>query len=102
VEIKNVHLMRQPRLAEFPDCVTQRGAKHLHELADAVATGARAVMLFVIQIGSASQFALARDIDPTYAAAFERAREAGVEAIAYRCVLGHQAIGVAQAVPIVR
>lgn len=102
VEIKNVHLMRQPRLAEFPDCVTQRGAKHLRELADAVATGARAVMLFVIQIGSASQFALARDIDPTYAAAFERALQAGVEAIAYRCVLGREAIGVAQAVPIVR
>jgi sugar fermentation stimulation protein A len=39
VEIKNVHLMRAPGLAEFPDSVTKRGAKHLQELADMVAAG---------------------------------------------------------------
>src|SRR6266481_5332510 len=44
VEIKNVHLMRQPQLAEFPDAVTKRGSKHLGELSDMVAAGARAVM----------------------------------------------------------
>ena len=71
VEIKNVHLMRRPGLAEFPDAVTKRGAKHLHELADMVAAGARAVMLFLVQIGSAERFALARDIDPAYGRAFD-------------------------------
>ena len=85
VEIKNVHMMRKPALAEFPDAVTKRGAKHLAELSDMVAAGARAVMLYLVQIGSAEQFALARDIDPGYAAAFDAARAAGVEAIAYRC-----------------
>src|SRR5256886_7528254 len=53
VEIKNVHLMREPGLAEFPDAVTKRGAKHLAELGAMAAAGARAVMLFLIQIGSA-------------------------------------------------
>src|SRR5437016_2173244 len=73
VEIKNVHLMRRPGLAEFPDAVTKRGAKHLVELSDMAAAGARAVMLFLIQIGSARRFKLARDIDAAYGAAFDAA-----------------------------
>src|ERR1700738_3153620 len=52
LEIKNVHLMRAPGLAEFPAAVTKRGAKHLTELGAMVATGNRAVMLFIIQIAS--------------------------------------------------
>jgi sugar fermentation stimulation protein A len=100
VEVKNVHLMRRAGLAEFPDSVTARGAKHLDELAAVAAAGARAVMLFLIQIGSAARFALARDIDPAYGAAFDRARAAGVEAVAYRCVIEHQAITLAGPVPI--
>jgi sugar fermentation stimulation protein A len=101
VEVKNVHLMRRAGLAEFPDSVTVRGAKHLDELAAAATAGARAVMLFLIQIGSATRFALARDIDPAYGAAFDRARAAGVEAFAYRCVIAHKAIALAGPVPIV-
>ena len=69
VEIKNVHLMRQPGLAEFPDAKTERGAKHLDELGNLVEAGCRAVMLYLIQIGSATRFALASDIDPKYGTA---------------------------------
>jgi sugar fermentation stimulation protein A len=101
VEVKNVHLMRQPGLAEFPDSVTARGAKHLDELANATAAGARAIMLFVIQIGSAQRFSLARDIDPRYGTAFDRARAAGVEALAWRCSLAREGIEVTAPVPIV-
>src|SRR5438876_8292194 len=39
LQIKNVHLMRRAALAEFPDCVTARGAKHLDELAGMAAAG---------------------------------------------------------------
>ena len=101
VEIKNVHLMRRAGLAEFPDAVTKRGAKHLGELADMVAQGHRAVMLFLIQIGSARHFALARDIDPAYGRAFDAARAAGVEAIAYRCGISCDGIEVVEPVSIV-
>lgn len=66
VEVKNVHLMRTRDLAEFPDSVTARGARHLEELAAMVALGARAVLLFVVQIGSSQRVAVARDVDPTY------------------------------------
>jgi sugar fermentation stimulation protein A len=100
VEIKNVHLMRQPALAEFPDAVTKRGAKHLGELSDMVAAGARAVMLYLIQIGSARAFRLARDIDPAYGSAFDTARAAGVEAIAYRCGISREGIEVVEPVSI--
>lgn len=100
LEVKNVHLMRRQGLAEFPDAVTARGAKHLDELAAVVAAGGRAVMLFLIQIGSAERFALARDIDPAYGRAFDRARAAGVEALAYRCALDCVGISVAGPVPI--
>jgi sugar fermentation stimulation protein A len=101
VEIKNVHLMREAGLAEFPDCVTARGAKHLDELAAVAAGGARAVMLFVIQIGSARRFALARDIDPAYGAAFDRARAAGVEAAAWKCAISRAGIAVKEPVAMV-
>jgi sugar fermentation stimulation protein A len=101
LEIKNVHLMRKPRLAEFPDSVTARGARHLDELAAAVAGGARAMMLFVIQIPSADRLTIAGDIDPTYAAAFARARARGVEMLAWRCNVSVEGIEIAAPVPIV-
>ncbi len=101
VEVKNVHLMREPRRAEFPDAVTARGARHLDELAAMVAAGHRAVMLYLIQIGSAERFALARDIDRRYGEAFDRARAAGVEALAYRCTISAEGIALDRAVPIV-
>jgi sugar fermentation stimulation protein A len=101
VEVKNVHLMRRPGLAEFPDAVTKRGARHLAELSDMAAAGARAVMLFLVQIGSAERFTLARDIDPAYGAAFDTARAAGVEAIGYRCGITCEGIEVTDAVTIV-
>jgi sugar fermentation stimulation protein A len=100
VEVKNVHLMRARGLAEFPDSVTARGARHLDELAAMATQGCRAVMVFLVQIGSADRLALARDIDPAYGAAFNRARAAGVEAFAYRCVLSVEGISVAGAVPV--
>jgi sugar fermentation stimulation protein A len=100
VEVKNVHLMRAKGLAEFPDAVTARGAKHLDELSAMVAQGSRAVMVFLVQIGSAERLALARDIDPHYGAAFDRAQKAGVETIAYRCTISEMEITVAGAVPV--
>ncbi|HEV3373861.1 MAG TPA: DNA/RNA nuclease SfsA [Xanthobacteraceae bacterium] len=101
LEIKNVHLMRQKGLAEFPDAVTRRGAKHLVELADMAAAGARAIMLFLVQIGSAERFAVARDIDRDYGAQFDRARAQGVEALAHRCRLTRAGIEVAEPIAIV-
>ena len=92
VEVKNVHLMREPGLAEFPDSVTKRGAKHLDEMAAMVTQGHRAVMLYCVQRDDCDRLTLAGDLDPGYAQAFTRAREAGVEAIAWACRISPAAV----------
>ncbi len=86
VEVKSVTLSRQPGLAEFPDSVTARGTKHLGELAKMVGEGHRAIMLYLVQRTDCDRFTLARDIDPTYATAFEAAQASGVE----RLIVGTQ------------
>jgi sugar fermentation stimulation protein A len=100
VEVKNVHMMRQPGRAEFPDCVTARGAKHLDELATEAGRGARAVMVYLVQIGSAESVSFARDIDTAYGAAFDRARVAGVEALALVCRVTREGIEGERAIPV--
>jgi sugar fermentation stimulation protein A len=92
VEVKNVHLMRESGLAEFPDCVTARGVKHLRELAAMVAQGHRAVMLYLIQRTDAKRFKLAGDLDPAYLEAFRHAIAGGVEAMAFSCRMSPEEI----------
>jgi sugar fermentation stimulation protein A len=99
VEVKNVHMMRAFGLAEFPDSVTKRGAKHLVELGDMVAQGARAVMVYLIQM-DAECFTLAADIDKVYAASFAIARGLGVEAIAACCAVTLDGISVVKRVEV--
>ncbi|KAA5801686.1 DNA/RNA nuclease SfsA [Alkalicaulis satelles] len=101
VEVKNVHLMRQPGLAEFPDSVTARGAKHLAELAARARAGERAVQLFVIQRADCERFSIAGDIDPAYQRALASALSDGVEALAYACDVSVEAITLARPVELV-
>ena len=82
IEIKNVHFSREIGLAEFPDCVTERGAKHLYELIEMVKTGYRAVVVFCVQRDDCQRFDIARDCDPGFGRAYDAAREAGVEFLA--------------------
>lgn len=99
VEVKCVTLSRQEGIAEFPDSVTARGAKHLDELAAMVAEGHRAVMFYLVQRTDCSAVTLAGDIDPAYAAAFDRARAAGVEVLAQACQISPQAITLGEPLP---
>lgn len=87
LEVKNVHLMRTPGLAEFPDCVAARSARHLEELADQVAAGDRAVALFVVQRTDCEAFSACADLDPTFARGLEAAAASGVEVMAWACEL---------------
>lgn len=100
VEIKNVHLKRED-WAEFPDCVTARGAKHMAELAAMVRAGHRAVVLFVIQRADCRRFRVARDLDPAYHRALEAARSAGVEVLCYGCRVSEDGVDIARPLPFV-
>ncbi|MEO1550827.1 MAG: DNA/RNA nuclease SfsA [Pseudomonadota bacterium] len=100
VEVKNVHLLRTGTLAEFPDCVTTRGAKHLRELAQMVAQGHRAVMLYLVQRTDCAALDFARDIDPAYGQAFDAARLAGVEALCYDTDIELTGVRLRRALPV--
>lgn len=95
VEVKNVHLRRTGDLAEFPDSVTTRGAKHLDELIRVRQSGRRAVMLYVLQRTDVARLAFAADLDQAYAAAQARAAAAGVEMLARRTHISTHAITLA-------
>jgi sugar fermentation stimulation protein A len=92
VEVKNVHLMRRPGLAEFPDSVTARGARHLAELAGVAMAGHRAVLCYLVQRADCQRLAVAADIDPAYALAVRQAVAGGVEVIAYACHITSETI----------
>ncbi|MGD9488648.1 MAG: DNA/RNA nuclease SfsA [Calditrichaceae bacterium] len=84
VEVKNVTLVEEDGYYKFPDSVTERGRKHLYELADMVKQGHRAVMLYVIQRSDGSVFRPAAHIDTAYSESLKEVHQMGVEILAYR------------------
>ncbi|PIE08623.1 MAG: DNA/RNA nuclease SfsA [Rhodobacterales bacterium] len=102
VEVKSVTLCRQPGLAEFPDSVTARGARHMAELAEMARQGHRAAVLFLVQRTDAREVRLAADLDPAYARAFDAARAAGVEVIAHGTRITPEGIWLGPCLPVAR
>ncbi len=100
LEIKNVHLMRRAGLAEFPDCVAARSARHLRELSHRVGAGDRAVALFVVQRTDCDRVAAAADLDPGFAAALGDALRAGVEVLAYACTIAPSQVSLSHRLPV--
>ena len=97
VEVKNVTLLLGDALC-FPDAVTQRGRKHLFELARLREMGYRAVILFALNRPEGTFFRAADEIDPRYAAALQEVADKGVEVIALR--LRHTPTGIEAAGPV--
>jgi sugar fermentation stimulation protein A len=85
IEVKNVTLFRDKKIAEFPDSVTSRGSKHLKTLIEALKKGYKSYLLFLIQIQDVEYFKIAKDIDSEYYKNYLLAKKAGVKFLAYRC-----------------
>tara|TARA_B100001057_G_scaffold80485_1_gene75685 strand:+ start:5133 stop:5831 length:699 start_codon:yes stop_codon:yes gene_type:complete len=92
MEVKNVTLFREEKLAEFPDAITARGTKHLITLIDAIKKGYKSYLLFLVQIQNMKKFKIAKDIDPEYYDNYLAAKKAGVNFLAYRCDISPEKI----------
>jgi sugar fermentation stimulation protein A len=87
VEVKNVTQAVGGAVAAFPDAVTERGRKHLRELAAMARRGHRAVIFFFLGRSDCRRVRPADEIDPAYGVTLRKAVAAGVEPLAYRAVI---------------
>ncbi|WPP00613.1 DNA/RNA nuclease SfsA [Pseudomonas sp. HR96] len=93
VEVKSVTLgFADSAVAAFPDAVTQRGAKHLRELASLARQGIRAVQLYCVNLSGVSAVRTADEIDWAYSDALRAAVAEGVEVLAYGVYLDAEQI----------
>jgi len=101
VEVKNVTLFRNEKIAEFPDSITSRGSKHLKTLIAAIKKGYKAYLLFLIQIEGVEHFKIAKDIDKEYYNNYLLAKKAGVNFLAYRCKINSKEIKIEKKIKII-
>ena len=92
LEVKNVTLVRNDKIAEFPDAVTSRGTKHLKELITAKKKGYESYILYLIQREDCRSFKIAQDIDQEYKITFTEALKNGVKMLCYDCKLNNEEI----------
>jgi sugar fermentation stimulation protein A len=98
LEVKNCSLAEN-QVALFPDAVTARGAKHLHELVRLAEAGFGAAVLFCIQRRDAASCQPAAAIDPVYAQTVAWAQARGVRFVAYQAEVGPEAITITRKIP---
>ena len=101
LEVKNVTLLRDSKIAEFPDAVTSRGTKHLKNLINSIKKGYKPFVLFLTQIQGINNFKIAKDIDEEYYENYLIAKKAGVNFIAYRCKLSSKEIKIEKKIKII-
>ncbi len=99
IEIKNATLKLDHAIA-FPDAVTSRGLKHLHELSRLASEGVRCVMFFLVNRADGEVLRAAHEIDPKYAEALREAAASGVELMAWRTLTTLTHAGIGSEVPV--
>ncbi len=101
VEVKNVTAAAHRGVALFPDCVSDRGSKHLRELMRLARAGLRPVQVYCVQRGDVGEVRPADGIDPVYGRTLREAIAAGVEVMAYRARVDAAEIRLAERIPVV-
>ena len=100
VEIKNVTMLAEGRTAAFPDSVSKRATKHMHELATMVQQGHRAIVFFLVSRSHMDAMRPADHIDSAYGEALRTAIHVGVEALAYQLDFSENAVAVGKRLPV--
>lgn len=101
VEVKNVTLLEEDGKGYFPDAVTDRGRKHLYELAKMVEEGHRAVLFFCVSHSGIDSVSPAIHIDEKYALAFAEVIKKGVEVLAYKVDITTEKMLVSHSIPVI-
>lgn len=99
-EVKGVTL-EDEGIVMFPDAPTERGVKHLTELADAVKNGYGGCAVFVVQMEEAKYFTPNRKTHPEFAEKLKEVQKSGVEIYAYNCRVTPNSISLLGQIPVV-
>lgn len=99
MEVKGVTLEKQG-IAMFPDAPTERGVKHLQELADAAEHGFQAYILFVIQMKGVYEFRPNWKTHEAFARTLKEVSEKGVHILAYDCLVEEDGFQIDQPIPV--
>lgn len=101
VEVKNVTAAASKGVALFPDCVSERGSRHLRELIRLKSHGVRPVQLYCVQREDVNEVRPADGIDHEYGRMLREAIAAGVEVLAYRAKISTREVRLAERIPVV-
>jgi sugar fermentation stimulation protein len=99
LEVKGVTLERDG-VVLFPDAPTERGVKHLTELARCLKDGYAAYLLFLVQLEPALYFTPNEETHPAFGAALRQAKQAGVHILAYTCTVTPSSLVLHQPLPL--
>ena len=85
----------------FPDAPTQRGVKHLQELAACMEDGYEAAVCFVIQMEGMTSFSPNDATHPAFGDALRAAHAAGVRVLALGCHVEPDRLEITHSIPVI-
>ncbi|MEG0831397.1 MAG: DNA/RNA nuclease SfsA [Acidaminococcaceae bacterium] len=99
LEVKGVTL-ETDGIVRFPDAPTERGLKHLHELAGCIKDGFEAYVLFVIQMQNVQYFKPNYQTHPAFGLALQEVAAQGVHLLAYDCLVTPTSLVLNKPIPV--
>ena len=99
IEVKGVTL-EDEGIVRFPDAPTERGVKHINELAGALEAGHGAYIIFIIQMEGMKEFRPNDETHRAFGDALRKAAAAGVKVLAYECQVNEKSLEISRPVKV--